>query len=167
MSTRSLLGFAGILVACVGCDHASKQAAASLLADSVGLELAGGLLRFQLASNPGAFLSFGADLPEGLRSFFLIGLVPLLLAFVCLYFASSARASRAQLAALAVLSGGGFGNWIDRLLHDGAVTDFVSIGFGPFRTGIFNLADLAVIAGVLWLLLATRRPEAPSPGQAA
>jgi hypothetical protein len=90
MSTRPLLGFAGILVACVGCDHASKQAAASLLADSAGLELAGGLLRFQLASNPGAFLSFGADLSEGLRSFFFIGLVPLLIAFVCLYFATSA-----------------------------------------------------------------------------
>jgi signal peptidase II len=43
------------------------------------------------------------------------------------------------------------------------VTDFVSVGFGPLRTGIFNLADLAVIAGILWLLRSTRRPEAPLP----
>jgi len=167
MSRRPSLGFAVILVACVGCDHASKQAAVSLLADSIGLELAGGLLRFQLASNPGAFLSLGADLPEGLRSFLLLGLVPLLIAFACLCFARSARTSRAQLAALAVLSGGGFGNWLDRVLHDGAVTDFVSVGFGPLRTGIFNLADLAVIAGVFWLLLSIRHHETSPPSQAA
>ena len=167
MSRRPSLGFAVILVACVGCDHASKQAAASLLADSVGLELAGGLLRFQLASNPGAFLSLGADLPEALRSFLLLGLVPLLIAFACFYVARSARASRAQLAALAVLSGGGFGNWLDRVLHDGAVTDFVSVGFGPLRTGIFNLADLAVVAGVFWLLLSTRHRETSPPSRAA
>jgi len=165
MSRRPSIGFAMILVACVGCDHASKQVAASLLADSAGLELAGGVLRFQLASNPGAFLSLGAGLAEALRSFLLMGLVPVLIGLVCLYFATSAGVSRAQLAALAVLSGGGFGNWLDRVLHDGAVTDFVSVGIGRFRTGIFNLADLAVVAGVVWLLLSTRHREPPLPEQ--
>jgi len=167
MSRRPLQCFAVILLACVGCDHASKQAAVSLLGDSAGLELVGGMLRFQLASNPGGFLSLGAGLSEGLRSFFFLALVPFLIAFVCLYFARSERISRSQLVALAVLSGGGFGNWLDRVLHDGAVTDFVSVGFGPLRTGIFNLADLAVVAGILWLLRATRPPEAPRPETAA
>jgi signal peptidase II len=163
MNRRRLQWFAVILAACVGCDHASKQAAVSLLADSAGLELVGGMLRFQLAFNPGGFLSVGAGLSEGVRSVFFLALVPLLIAFVCLHFARSERISRSQLAALAVLSGGGFGNWLDRVLHDGVVTDFVSVGFGPLRTGIFNLADLAVIAGILWLLRSTRRPEAPLP----
>ncbi|HEY8154781.1 MAG TPA: signal peptidase II [Myxococcota bacterium] len=162
-----MLFFSVILLACVGCDHASKQAAVSLLADSAALDLAGGMLRFQLASNPGAFLSLGAELPEGLRSFLLLGLVPILIAAVCLFFARSAGTSRVQLAALAVLAGGGIGNWLDRVLHDGAVTDFVSIGIGGLRTGIFNLADLAVVVGIFWLLPATRRPEPPDPSQAA
>jgi len=161
MQRRPLLGFALILVTCVGCDHASKQAAVSLLADSGGLELAGGLVRFQLAANPGAFLSLGTGFSEGVRSFFLLGIVPLLIAFVCLAFARSAAVSRAQLAALAVLAGGGLGNWLDRVLHDGTVTDFVSIGIGSLRTGIFNVADLAVVAGVLGLLLASPRRDAP------
>jgi len=156
MRKRQLLGFAAICSACVGCDHASKQLAVSLLADSAGLELAGGLLRFQLAFNPGAFLSLGAGLSETLRSIFFVGLAPLLVTIVCLYFARSARASRSQLVALAVLAGGGLGNWLDRLLHEGAVTDFVSIGIGGLRTGIFNLADLALVAGTSWLLLSTR-----------
>ncbi len=167
MTCRPLLSPLVILLACVGCDHASKQAAVSLMAESGPLELAGGLLRFQLASNPGAFLSVGAELPEGLRSFLLLGCVPLLIAGVCLYFARFGQASRAQLVALGILAGGGLGNWLDRLLHDGTVTDFVSIGFGPVRTGIFNLADLAVIAGVLGLLLAARRRQPPTSGPVA
>jgi signal peptidase II len=111
-------------------------------------------------------MSLGAGLSEGVRSFFLIGVVPLLIAFVCLCFARAAGSSRVQLAALAILAGGGFGNWLDRLLHDGSVTDFVSIGFAGLRTGIFNLADLAVLVGILWLLLSTRQREAPPPVQA-
>jgi len=167
MSRRPTIFFASILVACVGCDHASKQAAVSLLADSAGLELWGGMLRFELASNPGAFLSLGAGLSEGLRSFFLLGLVPLLIVLVCLGFVRSAGSSRAQLAALAILAGGGFGNWLDRALHGGAVTDFVSVGIGSLRTGIFNLADLAVLTGILWLLASARRREARPPETAA
>jgi signal peptidase II len=167
MSRRPLLAFTSILAVCVGCDHASKQAAVSLLADSSGLELAGGVLRFQLASNPGAFMSLGAGLSEAVRSLFFVGLVPFLIAFVCIHFARSARASRAALVALAALAGGGLGNWLDRLLHGGAVTDFVSFGFGPLRTGIFNLADLAIVAGILGLILSARRREGPEPEQAA
>lgn len=161
MNYRPLLSFLVILLACVGCDHASKQAAVSLMAESGSLELAGGLLRFELASNPGAFMSVGAELPEALRSFFLLGCVPLLIAWVCLYLARFAVESRAKIAALGVLAGGGLANWLDRLLHDGTVTDFVSIGIGGVRTGIFNLADLAVIVGVVWLLLSARRREPP------
>ena len=63
--------------------------------------------------------------------------------------------SRAQWLALALVAGGGIGNWLDRVLHDGTVTDFVSVGLGGLRTGIFNLADLAVVAGVCVLLLTT------------
>jgi signal peptidase II len=159
MRIRPLLSFLLALLACVGCDHASKQAAVALMAESGSLELAGGLLRFQLAANPGAFLSIGAQLPEGLRSLLLLGCVPLLIAGICLYFARFAERSRGQLVALGVLAGGGLGNWLDRLLHGGAVTDFVSLGIGPLRTGIFNLADLAVVAGVCWLLGSARRTE--------
>jgi signal peptidase II len=45
------------------------------------------------------------------------------------------------------------GNLIDRIINDGAVTDFVRLGIGSFRTGIFNLADVAIVVGVVMLLL--------------
>ena len=85
---------------------------------------------------------------------------------MCLDFATSLRASRAQWLALALVSGGGIGNWLDRVLHDGAVTDFVSIGVGSLRTGVFNLADLAVVAGVCLLLVSTGH-AAEEPGELA
>ena len=154
--------FALVLVGCVGCDHASKRAAEALLAGSGGLAFAGDVVQFQLAANPGAFLSVGAGLPSPVRQALLLGMVPLLIAFVCLAFAWRAHVTRAQALALACVAGGGLANWLDRVLHDGNVTDFVSLGFGGLRTGIFNLADLAVVGGVGMLLWFTRT-QAPAP----
>jgi signal peptidase II len=45
-----------------------------------------------------------------------------------------------------VLAGGG-SNLFDRLSNDGRVVDFVILGAGGFRTGIFNLADVCIMAG--------------------
>ena len=154
--------FSLVLVVCVGCDHATKQAAGLLLASAERVTLAGGVVQFELTSNPGAFLSAGAGLPEPVRVLLLVCLVPALLAFVCFHFLKSSRASRIERVALGLLVGGGLGNWLDRVLHDGSVTDFVSLGVGRFRTGIFNLADVAVVAGVLLLVgLSVRRASTP------
>jgi signal peptidase II len=38
-------------------------------------------------------------------------------------------------------------------LYGGVVVDFVHIGFGRLRTGVFNLADVAIMAGAGLLLL--------------
>jgi lipoprotein signal peptidase len=38
----------------------------------------------------------------------------------------------------------------------GAVVDFLNVGTGSPRTGIFNVADMAVIAGLVLTLLCRR-----------
>jgi signal peptidase II len=48
---------------------------------------------------------------------------------------------------------GGASNWLDRLAFGRAV-DFINIGVGPLRTGIFNLADVAIMAGAGLVILA-------------
>ncbi len=63
--------------------------------------------------------------------------------------------SRLTAVALALIIGGAFGNAIDRL-HWPGVMDFVlfhieTAGFG-FRWYVFNLADVAIVAGVVGLL---------------
>jgi signal peptidase II len=151
---RHLWMFAFVLLACVGCDHAAKQAAEQWLAGTAGVSLLGGAVRFELVANPGAFLSLGARLPEAVRHVLLIGLVPMLLAGVGWAVLRSPGATRAQVSALALIAGGGLANWLDRLANDGAVTDFVSLGLGPLRTGIFNLADLAIVGGLALFLVA-------------
>lgn len=54
--------------------------------------------------------------------------------------------------ALAVIAGGAVGNLIDRV-RDGAVTDFVRWRAGDQLWPIFNVADVALVAGMgLWML---------------
>jgi signal peptidase II len=154
---RHLWKFSFVLLACVGCDHAAKHVASELLADSGVVSLLGGVVRFQLVANPGAFLSLGAQLPETLRHLLLIGFVPLMLLCVGWIVFRSPDATRAQVTAFALIAGGGLANWLDRVVDDGAVTDFVSLGLGALRTGIFNVADLAIVAGLLLFLAAGAR----------
>ncbi|MBV9531749.1 MAG: signal peptidase II [Bradyrhizobium sp.] len=65
--------------------------------------------------------------------------------------------SRTVLAAVALgmIIGGAIGNAIDRFAH-GAVLDFalfhIQIGGNTFNWYVFNLADVAIVAGVLALL---------------
>jgi signal peptidase II len=54
---------------------------------------------------------------------------------------------------LVLLLAGGVGNLIDRVSQNGFVTDFISVGVGPLRTGIFNVADVAVTFGAVALVL--------------
>ena len=52
------------------------------------------------------------------------------------------------LVGLSLIVGGGAGNLVDRLLRQGRVGDFIMVGVGTVRTGIFNCADMAVLAGL-------------------
>jgi signal peptidase II len=157
--------FVALLLVPVGCDCVSKQIALDFLADSPGVSLAADTLRFQLASNPGAFLSLGAGLPSAWRHLILLGLVPFLLAAVCAVALRSGAASAWSLLGPALVAGGGLANWLDRIQHGGAVTDFVSVGLGPFRTGVFNLADASIVAGLALLLARRPRPARGESGR--
>ena len=53
----------------------------------------------------------------------------------------------------ALILAGGLGNIIDRIWHDRHVTDFMNVGIGSLRTGIFNVADMCVTAGVIGLVI--------------
>ena len=45
-------------------------------------------------------------------------------------------------------------NQIDRVFRKGFVIDFLNVGIGPVvRTGIFNIADMAITTGVALLLV--------------
>ena len=59
-----------------------------------------------------------------------------------------------KLFAFSLVIAGGLGNIIDRILYDRHVTDFMNMGISTFRTGIFNVADVCISAGVVCLFIA-------------
>lgn len=63
----------------------------------------------------------------------------------------SAHASRLSTVAWWLVLSGGAGNFEDRLLHHGRVIDFMNLGIGSLRTGIFNVADVCITIGVIVL----------------
>jgi signal peptidase II len=147
---------AAVLLSSVGCDQVAKTLARASLAASP-VSLLDDCVRFELAQNRGAFLSLGEGLPGAARYLLFVVLVGGALALTLAFTLRLRSANPIQLVALSLLTGGGLGNLIDRLLHDGAVVDFVSIGVGTLRTGIFNIADAAITLGVLLLLIPWRR----------
>jgi signal peptidase II len=152
----ALLAFLAAALATAGCDHAVKHAARHALGDGAVHSFASDLVRFQLVHNSGGFLSLGARLAPGLRDAFFLFAAPLGVALLAASAFRSAARSRVALTGLALLCGGGVANWLDRLLNAGAVTDFVSLGFGALRTGIFNVADVAILAGAALLIVPLR-----------
>lgn len=157
----------GILFCLVGCDQATKALARQALATEQPIHLLAGAVRLQYAENPGAFLSLGAGLPDEVRFLLGVVLVSVILVLAVAHFLRAESLSRQRLLGLALLVGGGLGNLIDRILHDGVVIDFVSLGLGPLRTGIFNVADVAITTGVVLLWISAFERDRSSPGPEA
>jgi signal peptidase II len=113
----------------------------------------GDTLRLQYAENPGGFLSLGASLPHKWATVaFTVG-GAVLVGATLLYAILAANPDWFQLVALSLVGGGGISNLIDRVLYQGRVTDFLNMGVGSIRTGIFNVADVALMVGVALFVL--------------
>ncbi len=143
-----------ILCTCVGCDQAVKSIAKRRLASSSPISLMGDTVVLHYAENQGSFLGLGARLPETTRFWVFIVLAGLMIVGMLGFVLTAHELNGAGVTGAALIIGGGFSNLLDRIYHNGAVVDFVNIGIGNVRTGIFNLADVAIMAGIGLLLLA-------------
>ncbi len=141
--------FVIVLGASVGCDQATKVMANETLKGGPARVYLGDIFRLQFATNEGAFLSLGASLSPQARYWVLTVAVGLLLLGITIYSLTSKKLDAWQVAGYAMIAGGGFSNWVDRARFDGRVVDFMNMGIGQsLRTGIFNVADLAILAGI-------------------
>jgi len=108
-------------------------------------------VRLEYVENTGGFLGLGADWPDAVRmTLFTTGTGLVLLVMVG--FAVRLHWHGWRLIGVCLVFAGGASNWVDRVAR-GSVVDFMNVGVGPLRTGIFNVADVAITVGVAVLLL--------------
>lgn len=138
-----------VFLATAGCDQATKHLARTSLLQGGNSISTGDLIQFVLAENPGAFLSLGASLPEAIRHGLLTVGVVFCLTWVLAYLLRAPRMRLFCFLGLALVWAGGMSNLIDRVWRGGLVTDFLIVQIGPWHTGIFNIADFAVVVGIL------------------
>jgi len=157
------LGLIAILLfACVGCDQVSKGIVREHLALGESHSFLADTFRLTHTENPGAFLSIGASLPEGARiAVFRVGVSILVLGL--LGYALLARLTTWGVIGFSLLAASGIGNLIDRMMFDGHVTDFLNVGIGSLRTGIFNTADVVGLVGFAFLILRDPRTKPVDP----
>ncbi|MGQ0634213.1 MAG: signal peptidase II [Planctomycetaceae bacterium] len=160
---RLLLGFA-ILSSCVGCDQATKRLATQALRDAPARSYLADTIRLEYALNPGGFLGLGGRLPQTIRPWVFIGFNSFLLLAIVAFMVARRDMSAGLFAASACMLAGGIGNLIDRIANQGLVTDFLIVGVGPLRTGVFNVADMAVLfGGIVATILVTRAEKSGQP----
>lgn len=141
-------------------DQWTKQLATAALKDHAPVTYFFDIFRFSYATNEGAFLSLGASLGPEARYWLLTLGVGLLLLSLSWYALFSPKVDLFQVGSYALIASGGFANWIDRARFGGVVVDFMSIAIGRIPlSGVFNVADLAIVAGIILLILHGRRQD--------
>lgn len=139
--------FVGVLLCTAGFDQGTKQWARTELEVGKPTPVVDGLLDWNLAMNDGAAFS-------SLRgSQVLLSLIALgALVFLGVLAHRTQPHQHLRRIALAVIAGGAIGNLVDRV-RDGAVTDFVRCKYGSHAWPTFNVADVALVIGVMLLVL--------------
>lgn len=103
---------------------------------------------FELVFNPGVAFSF--PLPYELSVLIGVGISLALIA----YFKQKTNQSSLAVVGFSLVIGGALGNVYDRVQY-GAVVDFIHLYWYP----VFNVADVAVCLGFVWILLFHNRFE--------
>ncbi len=160
--TLRLLAVALILISTAGCDQVTKHFARKQLNQYESSPLAGGFVELILAENPGAFLSLGASLPESVRGALFTSGIGLGLVILLIYLLKAVAIPKLSFFGLVLIWAGGMSNLWDRFARHGLVTDFILVRVGPFHTGVFNMADLAIVVGTVIVILSLRAQQSRS-----
>ena len=163
----------GIVIVSVVLDQVTKRMAIAWLMGHPPIIYWGDFFRLQYAENTGAFLGLFGEMSATVRTLLLVGFNSVILIAVTCFLFLPRDITKLVVLALALILSGGIGNLIDRVAYSGIVVDFMNMGL-PWvsirgwepRTGIFNIADLAIVGGLALMILAeimkakTGEPEA-------
>jgi len=150
-ASRRILGMALAAAAVLAADRATKAAAVARLRGRPPRVFLGGILELVLSENSGGFLSVGGRLPPAARYVLFVLLVGAGLAATSVWVVRSRALSTSRSIGAAAMIAGGASNLVDRMLR-GNVVDFAVLRAGALHTGVFNMADAAILGGAVLLL---------------
>ena len=154
--------FAGVLTTVVALDQITKLMVQQSFRLYQQVEVIGDYVRLTYIHNPGA--AFGIHLGAYSRPIFLVLSLVALAALAGMYWVTPVR-DRVRLAAISLICGGAVGNLIDRVRSEQGVVDFLDVGIGDLRWPVFNIADIAVTTGAIFLALSLWQEEQRPRGE--
>ena len=140
-----------VITANIGCDQFSKKIVKRSVLPYETIRVLNDHLTVTRVENSGAFLSAGDSMSKTSKQIFLT-LIPIIAMILGLVYLFLKPVSGNMLIGLCFVIGGGLGNLFDRIMY-GSVTDFLFVKVGIFETGIFNLADVSIMTGMLFIFI--------------
>jgi signal peptidase II len=148
--------FGGVLGGVLSLDLITKLIVQRTMTLYQQVDVVGSYVRLTYIHNPGA--AFGIEVGPHSRYIFLFLSMLALFALLAMYWVTPAK-DRVRLAAIALICGGALGNLLDRVRSSQGVVDFLDVGVNDLRWPVFNIADIAVTSGAIFLALSLWREE--------
>lgn len=139
-------------------DQATKAAVEKAIPLHATIRVIPHFFNLTYTRNPGAAFGLFADSPSPWKTAVLIAVSVALLAAVASVVWKSARIDWEAGVALALIVGGAASNLSDRVRFE-HVTDFLDFYFHQYHWFTFNLADSAIVAGALLLMIHLLSPR--------
>jgi signal peptidase II len=164
MEKRKYGVFGIVFALSLGADQLTKMWARASLRGSGPRTVIEGFFDLRYSENTGSAFGLFRGLSYAPYLLFAIGAAALVVIFA---FLRKSPPDKLRIAAeLGLLAGGAVGNIIDRAVF-GRVTDFIVWKVHTHEWPTFNVADAALVVGVLALLLDSRHEDAPAGAAAS
>ena len=159
LSLKRIIVIATVILSAVACDQTTKHIARVSLTDAGSIRVLGNFFILTYAENQGAFLSLGSNWPLIVKQIVFLFLSSLVVIGASIYLLKDKKMGLFHTGILSLIIGGGIGNLIDRFFRSGYVTDFMNMGIGRVRTGIFNFADIFLLTGAALFVVTQLKRE--------
>jgi signal peptidase II len=148
----------GIAAAVLLLDQGSKAWVLRTLPGAPPLTVIPGFFDLTFSRNTGGVFGLLAGAPSLGRRAFFVGATAIALGVIVAFLRRWGHESRLLCVALALVAGGAVGNLVDRLRF-GSVVDFIDWHWRSYHWYTFNVADSAISAGAVLLIVHSLLPQ--------